>query len=128
VFQYKFEGFPSEDDVNFSLRIVGGTAANRREFETLKARMQVNLTGSNGVRICSASGVPGGAPWDENQNGRWMLETGPNEASFWHPDCVHFRTHRSESYTLTLSIGDVDPRSSATVLIPTLEGGGSELP
>jgi len=128
TYRYRFHGFPSERDVNFSFRVVGGTAGNRRELETTKTRIDVNLTDRDGHEVCSASGVPGGAPWAENQGGRWILETGPNDANFWHPNCVHFQTHRSAYYTLTLNLTDVDFGASATVLIPTIEGGGSELP
>jgi hypothetical protein len=128
TYQYRFQGFPSEGDVNFSLGVVGGTAANRREMETLKTRIEVNLTSGDGHQVCGASGVPGGAPWAENQGGRWMLETGPNDANLWHPKCVHFQIHRRDSYTLTINLTDVDSESSAPVLVPTIEGGGSELP
>lgn len=128
VYQYKFRGFPSEDDVNFSLNVDGATREQRPELDKLEIRIEASLTGQGNGEVCRAWGVPGGAPWAADQTGKWMLETGPNDASYWHPNCSHFRTKRKEPYTLVVKIADVDAKALPRLLISTIEGGGSELP
>ena len=107
-YQYRFRGLPSENDMSFLLNIAGKRGRDRQELEILKTRIEASLTDSASHPVCTAFGVPGGAPWAEGQTEKWILETGPGHASFWHKNCVHFGTHHKQSYVLQVRIKDVD--------------------
>ncbi len=51
-----------------------------------------------------------------------------NETAYWHPGCRNFQVETSREYTLELSIGRPAEGTPPFKLIPTLEGGGNELP
>ena len=57
----------------------------------------------------------------------WVLMSGPEDA-YYHVNCLNMKLKPSESYTLTLRIGAVDPNTPRINLIPTLEGGQLDLP
>jgi hypothetical protein len=126
-YRYSFRGLPSQSDINFVLYVVGKSTKDRQELEDLKMSMEATITNGSGELLCTVSGTPGGAPWGPERV-KWVLESGPDEAAFWHDNCVHFQTHNKPLYTLVVRIRDVDPHAPNTALIPTLEGGGAELP
>jgi hypothetical protein len=133
TYQYRFLGIPSENDMNLTLYIVGkGYVAydskDWQELENLKTVIEVTIMDGTGI-ICSASATPGGTSWPAGNTQLWVLTGGRfSEPGYWHKNCLHFGTSRKNSYNLTIRIKDVDPRSQKVVLVPKLEGGGSELP
>jgi hypothetical protein len=58
----------------------------------------------------------------------WVLMSGPHVAAYWHVNCLRVRLKPSDSYTLTLRVREVDPKTPKIKLIPTLEGGQLDLP
>jgi hypothetical protein len=77
------------------------------------------LMDQDGRVVCQTSGMPGDA-----QNDRiWVLMSSGDWAAYWHANCLRMSLKSSARYTLTLRIGDMDPRTPDTNLVPALEGG-----
>jgi hypothetical protein len=50
------------------------------------------------------------------------------DAAYWHENCLRMRLKPTDSYTLTLRIRNLDPKTPKINLIPTLEGGQPDMP
>jgi hypothetical protein len=103
-----------------------------RELETmlseitgLKTNIEVSLRDESGRIICEADGSPSEIGYG-NPKG-WVTMMGPDEAAYWNGNCLRMRLKPSSSYSLTIHIRDIDPRTPKINLVPTLEGGQPEL-
>jgi hypothetical protein len=125
-YEYSFRGLPSEDDMGLRLYLTGKTNRNREELVGLRTWIDASVRdGSKGL-LCSASGTLEASPFPPGKN--WVLSTGPDDAVFWNSKCNSVKTHPKQFYLLSIRIRDVDPRSPKATLVPTIEGGGIELP
>jgi hypothetical protein len=91
--------------------------SSRPELTHIRANIEVTLVNHKGRTICHASGLPK----DGITSDSWALRRGHDEAAFWHRSCSEIKLKRSESYTLTVRIRDVDPKTPRIRLIPILE-------
>ena len=91
----------------------------------VKTIIEASLVDQKGRAICQASGPP--LENGQSPNG-WVLMLGSDEAAYWHWGCVWFKLRPSDSYTLTIRIRDVDPRTPKINLLPILNGGQLDLP
>jgi hypothetical protein len=115
---FHFRGIPNED-MSLQLYAEGKSHKDRQELTRLDTTLNALLVDQNGRIVCQASGVP-----REGQNEHiWVLMSGGSEAAFWHWNCVHMPLKPFDSYTLTLRISNVDPKTPAINLLPVLEGG-----
>jgi hypothetical protein len=128
---FAFAGVPSEE-MSLQLYIVGSTIDNGRTFETLKtlhtqitAQLFEEATSLTPRRaLCSATGSPAGV----SMASRWVVTGNDTFAALWHAHCLRVPMSKERRYTLTVEIAADDSSSLAKVLVPTLEGGGYELP
>ena len=125
---FSFTGVPSEE-MSLQLYIVGATIETLAPLEKWQAQITAQLVEEATPVIprrvlCSATGSPSVGQRD----GRWVV-TGSNiHAALWHARCLRVRMSNDRRYTLTLEIAGADSSSPAKVLVPTLQGGGIELP
>jgi hypothetical protein len=126
---FTFAGVPSEE-MSLQLHIVGATIDN---LETPLAKLHTQITAQLFEEatpltprriLCSATGSPAGASMDS----RWVVTGNYSFAALWHARCLRVPMSTERRYTLTLDLAAADSSSLAKVLVPTLEGGGYELP
>lgn len=119
---FHFRGLPDEE-LSLLLYTEGKTGENREEFTHLGTTLDALLVDQNGQIVCQASGMP-----REGQNEHiWVVMSDGFDAAFWHWNCVHMPLKSSVSYTLTLRISNVDPKTPKIKLLPVLEGGQPDL-
>ena len=97
---------------------------NRNFLTSFPATIEATLTDGSRDVVCFAYGRPA----DANRDGVWVLMSGQFEAGYWHYQCNFVRVSRFRSYDLMIRISDVGPGTDRVMVIPTLKGGGTELP
>lgn len=124
-YHFHFSGAPSEE-MGLVLYVKGGLAEwdYRRSLVNFPATIDVKLTDAKGNAVCHASGRPA----DSNSDGVWVLMSGPGVAGYWHYQCNGFRISTLGSYELIIRVTDVGSHAERVVVVPTLRGGGIELP
>src|SRR5882672_18065 len=79
---------------------------DRQELTHLVLTIEVSLVDHNGHTVCHAAG----SPTDGVTNDHWVVKASHDDAAFWHRGCAEVKLKRSESYTLTIHLRDVDPK------------------
>lgn len=122
---FRFRGMPNEE-MSLVLYVKGDRAKweNRNSLVSFPATIEATLTDGKGNVVCHASGRPA----DGNMDGVWVLMSGPDEAGYWHYQCNFVRVSRFKAYDLMIRVVDVGSGAEKVVVIPTLKGGGTELP
>jgi hypothetical protein len=69
-----------------------------------------------------------GSPSDGMSNDHWVVAIGHGEAAFWHRGCAEIKLRRSEFYTLTVRLRDVDPKTPKIKATPAFERSDDYLP
>jgi hypothetical protein len=140
-YTFHFRGMPKEE---MSLQLYADGESNRSALTNLSTQLEAVLTDQKGRVVCAGAGVvpKESAPCDDcddckvltdkeieaRQQKEWILMSGPNEAAYYHVNCLNMRLKPSDSYTLKLRVLAVDPQTPHIKLIPTLEGGQLDLP
>jgi hypothetical protein len=96
------------------------------ELTHLKTAIEATLVDRQGRTVCSGTGLPLHGDINGNPNG-WILQGG-DPAAYYHANCLRVALKPSQSYTLTIKIPDVDPKTPPINLLPVLEGGQLDLP
>lgn len=96
---------------------------DRQELTHLGLTIEVTLTDHNGRIVCHAIGSPG----DGMSNDHWVVSMGHGEA-FWHRGCAEIKLKRSGSYTLSVGLRDVDPKTPKINVTPLFERSDNYLP
>jgi hypothetical protein len=127
---FSFAGVPSEE-MTLELYIADATLDKlERPLQALDTQITAQLfeeaTPFAPRRVlCSATGSPSAVSSDA----RWVVWTDYNTfVALWHSRCLRVPMSKDRRYTLTLEIADSGLSSLAKILVPTLEGGGYELP
>lgn len=137
-YSFHFRGMPNEE---MSLQLYTVGESGRSALTNLSTQLEAVLTDQKGRVVCAGAGVvpKEGEPCDDckiptdkeieaRRQKEWVLMSGPNEAAYWHVNCLNMRLKPSDSYTLKLRVLAVDPQTPHINLIPTLEGGQLDLP
>jgi hypothetical protein len=137
---FHFRGMPNQE-MSLQLYADGKTGDNRAELSNLNTQLEALLVEQNGRVVCRADGIVPKEhepcddckiPTDKEVEARfqkeWVLMSGPNEAAYWHENCLRMPLKSSDSYTLTLRVRQDDPKTPKINLSPTLEGGQLDLP
>jgi hypothetical protein len=135
---FHFRGMPNE---GMSLQLYTDGEYGRSALTNLSTQLEAVLTDQKGRVVCAGAGlVPKeGEPCDDckiptdkeieaRRQKEWVLMSGPNEAAYWHVNCLNMRLKPADFYTLKLRVLAVDPKTPHINLIPTLEGGQLDLP
>jgi hypothetical protein len=96
------------------------------ELTHLKTPLEATLVDRQGRTVCSGTGLPLHGDINGNPNG-WILQGG-DPAAYYHANCLRVALKPSQSYTLTIKVHDVDPKTPRINLLPVLEGGQLDLP
>jgi hypothetical protein len=120
---FHFRGAPHEE-LALELHAEGKASDNEAELR-IKTIIEAVILDQKGRSICQASGPP--LEHGQNPNG-WVLMLGGDEAAYWHWNCAWVQFNTRDSYTLTLRIRDVDPKTPKINLVPTLRSRGLDLP
>lgn len=137
-YTFHFRGMPNEE---MSLQLYTEGESRRSALTNLITQLEVTLSDQKGRVVCQGAGtVPKeGKPCDDckiptdkeieaREQKEWILMSAPDEAAYYHVNCLRVRLKPSDSYTLKLRILAVDPQTPHINLIPTLEGGQLDLP
>jgi hypothetical protein len=137
-YSYHFRGMPNEE---MSLQLYTDGENGRSALTNLSTQLEAVLTDQKGRVVCVGTGVvpkesdpcddckvPTDKEIETRRQKEWILMSGPNEAAYYHVNCLNMRLKPSDSYTLKLRILAVDPQTPHINLIPTLEGGQLDLP
>ncbi|MGH9728917.1 MAG: hypothetical protein ACRD4V_10050 [Candidatus Acidiferrales bacterium] len=109
-------------EMTLLLKIEGSTGEpDRQELTRLQTIIEVTLLNHAGRTICRAEG----SPKDGVSADSWVLRTSRGEAAFWHRNCAEIKLKRSELYTLTVRIRDVDPKAPKLRATPIFERSGN---
>ena len=121
---FDFGGLPSED-FDLYLKVENPPFDGYGEIRQLPVMISVTLTDESGKEICAATGPIANGSLVNQSN--WILSTGGRDSYFWNEHCLQFPVHRFRKYRL---IVDTDDRAGigSLIIIPTLGGGGVELP
>jgi hypothetical protein len=120
---FHFRGAPHEE-LALELHAEGKGSDNEAELR-VKTIIEAVIVDQKGRSICQASGPP--LEHGQNPNG-WVLMLGGDEAAYWHWNCTWVQFNTLDSYTLTLRIRNVDPKTPKINLVPTLRSRGLDLP
>jgi hypothetical protein len=96
----------------------------RQELTHLELTIEVTLINHNGRTVCHAIGSPS----DGTSNDHWVVAIGHGEAAFWHRGCAEIKLKRSEPYTLTVRLRNVDPKTPKIKATPIFERSNDYLP
>lgn len=118
---FRFSGLPKQE-MSLQLYVKGQSGDDRAELTHLGTTLDANLIDQNGRTVCQATGMV-----RDGQNERIWILMSDGEAAFWHWNCVHLPLKPSDSYTLTLRISNIDPKTPHVNLMPVLEGGRPDL-
>jgi hypothetical protein len=125
---FHFRGTPN-DEMTLQLHVKGKTGKDEAELTQLGTTLQAVLVDQKGRVICQVGGTPKLEPGKRSDNNPnyWILTTPDGDAAYYHWNCAGVRLHRIDSYTLTIRIQDVDPKTPKTDLIPVLEGSHPDM-
>lgn len=123
TYQFKLAGLPSEQ-MSLKLLITGKTEKDRKELAGLTTKIEATLLDDTGRTVCEAFGVPS----DGIQENAWIFTGSDDFAAFWNKSCLEKDIHHTKSYVLIMKLSEIDSRTPDTYLVPTLSGGGNELP
>ena len=124
-----FRGMPKRE-MSLQLYVEGKSFDNEAELTHVGTTIEAVLVDKNGELICEGGGSPlvGVGKIDDRNPKGWVTMLGGDEAAYWNGNCLRMPLKPSNSYTLTLRIRDIDPKTPKINLIPTLEGGQLDLP
>jgi hypothetical protein len=105
-------------EVTLLLKVEGSTGEpDRQELTHLRATIDATLLDSRGRNVCRAEGPIEDGVGPHN----WVLRTSRGEAAFWHQDCAALKSKGADSYTLTISLRQVDPKNPDIKVVPIFE-------
>lgn len=139
-YRFHFRGMPNEE-MSLQLYAEGKSDDDRSELTNLNTHLEALLVDQQGHSVCHGIGIVPieHDPCDDckvlsdqeieaKRQKEWVLTSGPDDAAYWHENCLRMPLKPSAVYTLTIRIADVDPKTPRINLIPTLEGGQLDLP
>ena len=119
-YEHTFSRFPADDAV-VMLATPGGPSVP--SIERLTTRIRLRVVDQNNQVRCDATGSPAG-----KENDGLILTSSTGVMGLWHVGCARLQLRACRSCRLVISIGPVDPATPAVSVIPTIQGGGVELP
>ena len=118
TYSFLFKGLPTET-MSLVLYVSGHSSSNSDSIAHLSTLIEAEISDDAGKVICRASGSP---------QEYWTLMALPTLAAYWQTACGFQHFSRHMSYTLKLTIRQVDPQTPNVTLLAMLEGGGFDTP
>ena len=119
-YEYTFSRFPSADAL---VVLATPSEPSVSSIERLATKVRFRVVDQSDQVLCDATGSPGG-----KDNERLIVTSSGGVLGLWHIGCKPLQLRTCSSCRLLISIGPVDPATPAVLVIPTIQGGGIELP
>jgi hypothetical protein len=119
-YEYTFRRFPADDAVVMLATPSEPTVAS---IEQLATEISLRLTDQDGQVRCAGAGSPRGKAAE-----RLIVTSAKGVIGLWHQKCARLELTSCNPCQLSISVGPVDPSTPRVMLVPTLQGGGWELP
>ena len=129
TYEYTFSHFPVSDDdsaimlVTESPSQLGSRSLADAPLARVSTQIRIRVIDQYGQLQCDATGTPA----NRDRERLWVTSADDNVA-LYHVGCVRLRLAACAPCRLTIAIGPVDPSAPPIRLIPTIQGGGLELP
>jgi len=119
-YEYTFRRFPADDAVVMLATPSEPTVAS---IEQLATEVSLRLIDQNDQVRCAGIGSPRGKAAE-----RLIVSSSRGVTGLWHEKCAQLELTNCNPCRLYISVGPVDPSTPHVWLVPTLQGGGWELP
>jgi hypothetical protein len=119
-YEYTFSRFPAADAL---VMLATPSTPSVSSIERLTTRVRFRVVDQNNEIQCDATGSPGG-----KDNEKLVVTSSTGVIGLWHVRCNRIQLRGCNSCRLLISIGAVDPATPGILVIPTIQGGGIELP
>jgi hypothetical protein len=120
AYTYTFSRFPATDAV---VMLATPSEPPEDPIRNLATQVRLRLVYQDGRLLCDGTGSPRGT--GRNQ---LVVTSSAGVIGLWHTSCALLQLHACNPCQLHVSVGPVDPATPSMLLVPTLEGGGFELP
>ena len=120
-YEYTFSRFPATDAV---VMLATPSEPSVASIERLTTKVRLRVVDQNGQVQCDATGSP--AAKDENE--RLIVTSSTGVIGLWHLKCAKLQLRRCNGCLFSITIGPVDPATPGVLIVPTIQGGGIELP
>jgi hypothetical protein len=133
-YNFKVHGLPP-GPLDFTLQLDDFRENDRPLIASLSTSIAVSINDDSGKAVCSASGSLSDYAANGNRDGIWVLKGGisplpsPLRTELWNTDCLNLPISRFHAYNVAVKVTGEDQHSPVRImLVPTLSGGGIELP
>jgi hypothetical protein len=119
-YEYSFSRFPADDAY---VMLAMPSAPSRGSIERLTTKVRFRVLDTNGQLRCEATGSPAGKGEEQ-----LIVTSSAGVIGLWHKRCALIQLRTCNPCRLQIEIGQIDVNTPGVLLIPTLRGGGYELP
>lgn len=119
-YEYSFSRFPAADADVMLATPSGPSVAS---IERLATKVRLRVVDQNNQVLCDATGSPSG-----KNNERLVVTSSIGVIGLYHVGCLRLQLRTCNPCRLLISVGPVDPATPVLLVIPTIDGGGIELP
>ena len=120
TYTFTFSRFPGTDAV---VMLATPSEPPEESIQKLATQVQLRVVDQDGHVLCHAGGSPRGSG-----DNRLVVTSSKGVVGFWHTSCVHLELSVCNPCQLRVSVDAVDPATPELLLVPTVQGGGVELP
>ena len=120
TYTFTFSRFPGTDAV---VMLSTPSEPAEKSIQELATQVRLRVVDQNGHVHCDAGGSPRGIG-----DKRLVVTSSRGVLGLWHTSCVHLELSVCNPCQLNVSVGAVDPATPELLLVPTVQGGGVELP
>ena len=120
TYEYSFSRFPDDDAV---VMLTTPSAPAVSTIKALTTKVHLRVIDDQGQIKCDAAGFPGG-----KGNEQLVVTSSAAVLGLWHMKCATLPLRTCNPCRLQVVVGPVDPSTPAILVVPTLHGGGIELP
>ena len=121
TYEFSFSHFPADDA---TVMLTTPSAPSEDSIEGLTTEVRIRVIDQNSRIKCDGAGRP-----RRGQGPRqWVVTSSAGVIGLWHWACTCLQLRACAPCRVEITVGPVDPATPAMLLIPTLSGGGLELP
>ena len=120
TYEFRFSRFPADDAY---VMLATPSAPSLGSIEGLTTVVRIRVIDQNDQIKCDATGSPRGKGTQQ-----LVATSSAGVIGLWHARCAALQLRTCAPCRVDIAVGPVDPATPAMLLIPTLRGGGLELP
>jgi hypothetical protein len=120
-YEYELSQFPAADAW---VLLTTPSRPTEASIERLTTKVRLRVIDQNNQVQCDATAFPAGKDDDR------LVVTSSTDGvrGLWHLKCARLQLRACNPCRLHISVGPVDPATPAVFIVPTIQGGGNELP